>query len=78
MTHAYDNPDLDDRSFLELVRRDETVPMSLRLDAARFLLRMFGNDGLRPSQSVDRQSSARVDLVYHITPNPSLLDLPRR
>jgi hypothetical protein len=41
--HAFDDPDLDDRSWLELLRRDETIPINLRLDAARFLLRMFGN-----------------------------------
>jgi hypothetical protein len=65
--HAYDNPNLDDRQWLQAVRNDPTVPMSLRLDAARVLLRTFGTTA--------SPSTSRVDLVYHITPNPGL-DLP--
>jgi hypothetical protein len=40
----YDNPSLSDRQFLEAVRNDETVPMSLRLRAAEYLLKFFGNE----------------------------------
>src|SRR6516162_759717 len=37
-THAYDDPSLDPLEFLQAVYRDQTLPMSIRIDAARALL----------------------------------------
>src|SRR5215472_3429175 len=37
-THPYDDPDLSPIEFLQAVYRDRTLPMSIRIDAARGLL----------------------------------------
>jgi hypothetical protein len=37
-THAYDDPDLSPIEFLQAVYRDPSLPMSIRIDAARGLL----------------------------------------
>src|SRR6516225_3387100 len=36
--HAYDDPSLDALEFLQAVYRDSSLPMSIRIDAARGLL----------------------------------------
>ncbi len=38
MTHAYDNPDLDDLQFLRAVRNDTSVPLHLRVKAAQAVM----------------------------------------
>jgi hypothetical protein len=42
MTHAYDAPGLTSRQFFEAIQRDKTVPLSLRAEAAHYILRIWG------------------------------------
>jgi hypothetical protein len=41
--HEYDDPSLDNRSFLELVRRDESVPLDVRIHVAKFITQFLGD-----------------------------------
>jgi hypothetical protein len=46
--HEYDRQDIDARSFLELVRRDPTVPLATRIKVAEMLIQLFGDEPWPP------------------------------